>query len=283
MNLENKTCVVTGANSGIGKATTRELAGQGARLLMLCRNETKAKQARQDIIDETGNQNIDIILADFAIQDEVRKAAEAIIEKVDKLDILVNNAGAINHDRTETPDGIERTFAVNHLAPFLLTNLLIDPLQNASFARIVNVASVAHKYGLPVFDLDNLQLKTQFTPMKAYGLSKLCNIMFTYELSKRIDRDQMNTNSLDPGMVGSQFSMEGPFWLKLVYVLGKPFMRSSGRGARTVIYLATSDEVKEFNGQYFKDEKIDQPDPIVFNDDVTEELWDRSAAMTGLK
>jgi NAD(P)-dependent dehydrogenase (short-subunit alcohol dehydrogenase family) len=282
MNLDNKVCLVTGANSGIGKVTARELARQGAQLFMLCRNEERAKSARRDIVNETGNENIEIILADFARQSEVRKAAAEILEKVDALDILVNNAGRINHDRTETPDGIEQTLAINHLAPFLLTNLLMEALQKARFARIVNVASVAHKYGLPVFDIDNLQLKTKFTPMKAYGVSKLCNIMFTHELAKRINSRQMITNCMHPGMVRSNFSMEGPLWLKMVYVLGKPFLRSNDRGARTVVYLATSDEVKNINGKYFHNEKVAKPAPIAFNDQITEALWNKSASLTGL-
>jgi NAD(P)-dependent dehydrogenase (short-subunit alcohol dehydrogenase family) len=283
MNLKNKVCLVTGANSGIGKVTARELARQGAHLLMLCRNEERAESARRDIANETGNDDIEIFLADFAIQDEVRNAAAEILEKVGALDILVNNAGRINHNRAETPDGIEQTLAINHLAPFLLTNLLMEALERAPFARIVNVASVAHKYGLPVFDLDNLQLKTKFTPMKAYGVSKLCNIMFTHELAKRINSRQMTANCMHPGMVRSHFSMEGPLWLKTVYILGKPFLRSNDRGAQTVIYLAVSNEVKNINGKYFQDEKIATPAPIAFDDQITEELWNKSASLTGLE
>jgi NAD(P)-dependent dehydrogenase (short-subunit alcohol dehydrogenase family) len=250
---------------------------------MLCRNEKRAKSARREIIKDTGNENIEIVLADFAIQNDVRKAAAEILAKVDALDVLVNNAGRINHDRKETPDGIEQTLAINHLAPFLLTNLLSDALEKAPFARIVNVASIAHKYGLPVFDLDDLQLEEDFTPMKAYGVSKLCNIMFTHELAKRINSRQMITNCLDPGMVGSNFSMEGPLWLKMVYTLGKPFLRSNSRGARTVIYLTASDEVKNINGKYFRDEKVAEPaGAIATNDDITSQLWAKSERLTGL-
>ena len=282
MDLSNKLCVVTGANSGIGKETVRDFARRGAYVVMVCRNEHRAEQARREIEDDTGHTGLEIVLADLAVQHDIRQAAEQITQQFDHVDILVNNAGFIPNKREVTAGGIEKTFAVNHLAPFLLTNLLLTPLQKAKSARVITVSSEVHRLGARIFDLDNLQLSEGFSPMKAYGLSKLCNIMFTHELARRTRSRTITANCLHPGVVSTQLSEEAGWGTKLFYLLGKPFMRSAEGGAQTSIYLATSDEVQQVSGQYFKNKQLTQPSKIAFDDDKAGKLWKQSQKMVGL-
>lgn len=280
--MQNKLCIVTGANSGIGKATTQELARQGAYIVMICRNEERARQARKEIISETGNPGLEIMLADFAYQYEIREVADRFNRKFDKLDVLINNAGIIPSRRTETIDGIERTFAVNHLGPFLLTNLLMDRLLAAPQGRIINVSSEVHRLGASIFHLANLQLEEGYSPMKAYGLSKLCNIMFTYELTQRLEDSNVTANALHPGLVGTRLSSEAGWMMKLFYTVGRPIMKSPSKGAETPVYLATSDEVSAISGKYFKNKKITKPAEIAFDDELTNRLWEISEELTKL-
>lgn len=282
MDIANKLCVVTGANSGIGKETARSFAADGAFVIMICRNEQRARNACQDIIEHTGNTGVQVIIADLSVQYDVRSAADKINQRFDQIDILVNNAGLIADEREETIDGIEKTLAVNHLAPFLLTNLLWDSLQKSEEARIINVSSEVHKMVADVFDPDNLQLTENYSPMRAYGISKLCNIMFTHELAKRTENSAITTYSLHPGVVGTQLAEEAGWATKLFYWIGKPFMRSPKSGAATTIYLASSDEVTSKNGRYFKDKEFAEPSPIAYNDDITSQVWKRSKELTGL-
>lgn len=280
MDLTNRLCVVTGANSGIGKETVRDFARRGAYVIMVCRNEARANQARREIVKDTGHTGLEIVLADLAVQYDIRRAAEEITAQFDHVDILVNNAGYLPNEREVTADGIEKTLAVNHLAPFLLTKLLLNSLQQAKEARVITVSSEVHRLGARVFDLDNLQLKNNFSPMKAYGLSKLCNIMFTYELAKQTHDDAITANCLHPGVVSTQLSEEAGWATKLFYLMGKPFMRSPEGGAQTSIYLATSDEVQNVSGRYFKNKQLASPSNIAFDDKKTAQLWEQSNKMT---
>jgi NAD(P)-dependent dehydrogenase (short-subunit alcohol dehydrogenase family) len=282
MDMSNKVCMVTGANSGIGKETAKELAKKGAFVVMLCRSEEKAEAAREEIISETGHTGVDILLADLSLQHDIHQAAEEFREKFDVLDVLINNAGTITSEREETPDGIETTFAVNYLAPFLLTNLLLDPLKAAPAARVINVSSEAHRTAARVFDISDLQLEKDFSPMKAYGLSKLCNIMFTYELAKRTADTGITANALHPGVVRSRLTSEASWGMYLLFMLGKPFMQSPAGGAETTVYLATSEEVKDISGKYFKNKKEITPADIAFDDKLTEQLWKVSENLTQL-
>lgn len=282
MDLNNKLCIVTGANSGIGKETVRAFAVQGAYVIMICRNEQRATHAQQELINNTGHTGIEVMLADLAIQHDVREVARQISEKFEKVDILVNNAGTIPGKREETIDGIEQTLATNHLAPFLLTNLLLGNLKKSPEARVINVSSEAHRSGADAFDINNLQLKENYSPYKVYGVSKLCNIMFTYELAKRYEETSIITNSLHPGVVRTQLAEEAGWVTKLLYFIGKPFMRSPKSGAQTSIYLATSEEVKSISGKYFKNKQITDPTPIAFDDELTKKLWDKSKELTKL-
>ncbi|MDX1637293.1 MAG: SDR family oxidoreductase [Balneolaceae bacterium] len=281
-NLNNKVCLITGANSGIGKATARKLADMGAYVIMLCRNEERADAARQDIIEQTGNAGVELLIADLALQHDIRQAAENFTNRFDQLDILINNAGMIGSERTLTAERIELTFAVNHLAPFLLTNLLMESLIAAESARVVTVSSEAHRTATSAFDLKNLQLEVGFSPMKAYGVTKLCNIMFTRELAKRTRGTGITANALHPGMVRTNLTSEAGWLMYLLFTIGKPFMKSPDSGAETPVYLATSEEVEEVTGKYFKNKKQVTPAPITRRDEITEQLWKISSEFTGL-
>ncbi len=182
--MNNKLCVITGANSGIGFETAKALAQKGAYLVMVCRNEEKAQAARQEIMAQTHGAGIDIVLCDFAIQSDIHKAAEQIIADYEQIDVLINNHGFIPSEKEETIDGLEKTFAVNHLGYFLFTHLLLDKVNASDYARIINVASEAHRAGS--FNPKNVQLKNDFNAFKAYGNSKLYNILFTKELARRL-------------------------------------------------------------------------------------------------
>ncbi|MTI88500.1 MAG: SDR family oxidoreductase [Balneolaceae bacterium] len=279
--MNNKLCVITGANSGIGFETAKALSKKGAYIVMVCRNEDKAIRAREQIIENTETYGIDIIVCDFAIQSEIRHAAEVIRTKYDQVDVLINNHGLIASERKETVDGLERTFAVNHIGYFLFTHLLLNQLKAAEHARIINVSSAAHRGG--TFDTENLQLSSNFSPMKAYANSKLFNILFTKELANRLVDTTVTSNCLHPGVVASNFGQSGKWFIKLIYTLGKPFMISPVKGAKTSVYLASSDDVKNVNGAYFKNKMAATPSKAARNADYAKQLWAISKKLCGLQ
>jgi len=278
--MKNKLCIITGANSGIGFETAKELARQGAFIVMLCRNEDKAIAAKKAIQQENPSAGIEIILCDFSIQDEIRKAAADIISKYEKIDVLINNHGSITKKFEETVDGLESTFAVNHIGYFLLTNLLLPTIKNSGKARIINVASEAHRNG--EFDPENLQLNNNFDSWKAYGNSKLFNILFTLELANRLKDTSVTANCLHPGVVRTNFSGGLSPFAKLFWMLGSPFMKSNQEGAETTIYLATSEEVADVNGAYFANSKVKTPRKQALDPEAARELWKISEELCGL-
>jgi NAD(P)-dependent dehydrogenase (short-subunit alcohol dehydrogenase family) len=279
--MKVKICIVTGANSGIGRVTAQALAQQGATVLMVCRNRGKGEAALREIKERSGNGNVVLFPADLASQKEVRSLAEEISARYPKVDVLVNNAGGIHPTRTLTADGFETTFAVNHLAYFLLTNLLLAQLRASPAARIVNVTSQAHRYGRIFFD--DLGLEKRFNPMMSYAQSKLANILFTYELARRLRGTMITVNTLHPGGVRTNFGKE------LTGIAGFVFrhlgfvMRSPQKGAETVIWLATSPDVEGVTGKYFLDKKEIRSSKISYDVDVARRLWQTSAELTGLK
>lgn len=280
MDMNNKLCVITGANSGIGFETARELAKQGAFIVMVCRNEDKAEAARQKILSENQSSGIDIVLCDFSIQDEIRKVADQIKASYEKIDILINNHGFLAASFNETVDGLEETFAVNHIGYFLLTNLLLDHIKASGTARIINVASDAHKGGR--FIPGNVQLKKNYNNWVAYGNSKLFNILFTIELADRLKGTGVTANCLHPGVIRSNFGQSSTFLIRAFWKLAAPFMKSNEQGAQTTIYLATSDEVKEVNGAYFKNSKVTTPSDQALDKEAAEKLWEISEELCGL-
>lgn len=280
--LTGKTCLITGATDGIGKVTARELSAMGATVIIHGRNPAKTEQAVRDIQQTTGSDRIDSVLADFAELAQVRTLAAQITERYDRLDVLVNNAGLIMMRRTETADGFETMFGVNHLGPFLLTNLLLDLITASAPARIVNVASSAHLRGK--LDFDDLQYTQNYNARQAYANSKLANVLFTYELARRLASTDVTVNALHPGVVGTNLAMNNlPGLLRPIgrWVFHR-FTISAEEGARTMIHLAASPEVEGITGKYFYQEKEHPSSPTSHDEAVQRHLWEVSAQLTGL-
>ena len=280
-----KTCLVTGANSGIGKATVQGLAERGAHVIMVCRSEERGDAARREIIDATGHDAIDLLLADLAVQTDIRALAETVTSRYDHLDVLVNNAGIYQAEREVTPDGVEMTWAINHLAYFLLTNLLRDLLvrtaETHGEARVVNVASEAYKGG--TMDLDDPGFEhTTYSGMQAYARSKLANLLFTYELARRWRGTGVTATCVHPGVVASSFWDRNTDWLSWAGWLFKWAYKSPESGARGSLYLATSSEVDGVTGAYFDGTEQVIPQPKAYDEQTARRLWERSAEMTGL-
>lgn len=278
--MKGKIVIVTGANSGIGKVTALELARKGATVIMVCRNRQKGEQAMKELIAETGNPSIDLLFCDFASQRQIRVLAEEIKYRYDKIDVLVNNAGLMMKKRVLTEDGLETTFAVNHLGYFLLTNLLLPLLKPAPAARIVNVASDAHRYAK--IDFGNLQAEEKFSSWGSYGQSKLANIMFTYELAHRLRGTNITVNCLHPGVVRTNFGQSGNFLFKNAVKLAGSFFLTPEKGAETSIYLATAPELEGITGKYFAKKKVKKSNKQSYNVEVSRRLWVVSEELTRL-
>lgn len=281
--MKDKVCVITGANAGIGKSTTIEIAKMGATIAMVCRNKEKAVKARQEIINISNNQNIKIFICDFSSQDQIRMVASQLNQHYHTIDILINNAGfvATQKNRQITPEGIEQTIAVNHLGYFMLSNLLKPSLLQSKAARIINVSSEAHRFIR--FDINNLQLEQGYSPMNAYSLSKLMNIHFTQVLAKRLEGTNITTNALHPGVVRTNFGNNLSGFMKFIFALAKPFMINSDQGASTSVYLATSPEVASISGKYFAKKKLKAPNKDAQNMEYAEKIWDISTQLTHLE
>jgi NAD(P)-dependent dehydrogenase (short-subunit alcohol dehydrogenase family) len=273
--------IVTGANSGIGKETALALAKRGDEVIIICRNEEKAKKAQEDIIQQTNNTNVKIFLADFSIQEDIEKVSESILTQYNKIDVLVNNAGFIAPSyRVLTKDGFEATFAVNHLGYFALTNRLKPILTKGNRVKIINVSSAAHK--IATLNFQNLQGEKSYSHINAYAISKLCNILFTRELAKRIEGTYITANCLHPGVVSTGFAKDSTGITRFLMGLAKPFMISAEQGAETSIFLATSPEADNLNGEYLVKKKVKTPTYEARNMEKAKKLWDLSAEMCNL-
>jgi NAD(P)-dependent dehydrogenase (short-subunit alcohol dehydrogenase family) len=276
-----KTCVITGATSGIGEVTARELARAGARVIVVGRSPERCAATVERIRGQTGATAVESLVADLSSQADARRLAERIRERCNRLDVLVNNAGGMYLDRRETVDGIELTLALNHLSYFLLTNELLPLLKASAPARIVNVASEAHK-GVSI-DFADIQGRRRYRGWRAYQQSKLANILFTYELARRLDGTGVTVNTLHPGFVRTGFFREMTGWK------GWAIRRAAAiaaiapeQGARTLIYLATSPEVAGVTGRYFVKEKPAASSSASRDQGVAQRLWRVSEALTGL-
>lgn len=275
-------CLITGANSGIGYYTAMALAHKGYELIFICRNKEKAEKAIEEIKNKSGNTNIHLFLADFGSLEQVREVANQIITSYDSLDILINNAGLImGGKREESTEGYEYTIAVNHLAPFLLTGLLLPLLKKSDEAKIINVASEAHRISSPNFA--DFQLKNSYSGIKAYGLSKLYNILFTSELANRLKDPNISTFSLHPGGVASNFGNNTKGWFAGIFRLMKPFFLTSEQGAQTTIYLALTNNLKKQNGLYFAKKKVKKPSKDALSTYNASNLWEISEELTSFK
>ncbi len=276
--MENKICVITGATAGIGKAAALALAGKGARVVLVSRNEAKGQRVKREIIQQTGNERIDFFRADLSLLKEVRRVAGEIQRKIDRIDVLLNNAGAFFNNKILTEEGFEKTFALNHLNYFLLTRELLGLLKEAPAGRIVNVASDAHQ-GVEI-DFDNLNGEKEYSGWKAYQRSKLANIMFTYHLAEEIKGTKLTANCLHPGFVKTSFGNNNRglvgFGLRLAKALAA--IRIS-KGADTSIYLASSPEVEGVSGRYFVKRKPARSSKASYDITAIQRLWEISEEM----
>lgn len=280
--LHGKTILITGANSGIGKATAIGLAKLGADLVFVCRDREKAQNAINEIKRATGNNSIDLIVADLLLQREVRRVAGEFLESYSKLDVLINNAGSNFHKYEETEDGIEQTMALNYFTPFLLSNLLLDLLKKSAPSRIVNVSSVGHFGGR--LDLANITKDKRMGAegFSAYQRSKLALVLFTYELARRLDPKLVTVNCLHPGAVRTNIWAHAGLATPLTR-FASLFMKSATDGASTSIYLASSPEVEGVTGKYFDDCKPKTSSRESYDQAFALKLWEQSLALTGLQ
>jgi NAD(P)-dependent dehydrogenase (short-subunit alcohol dehydrogenase family) len=272
------TCVITGANSGIGKITAESLAQKGFDVVMLCRNLGKAQPVQEVLQATYPAQTISLIECDLARLASVREAAQAVQQTVPQIDVLVNNAGLYLDKEQYSPDGYELTFATNHLGPFLLTTLLLDRLRQGQDSRVITVSSEAHRFSGD-FRLDELAKPPSYSGIRAYGRSKLCNILFARELAERLMDDGITSNSLHPGAVNTNFGSAESSLTGLLFSALKPFFRSPEKGADTSIWLAASPEVQHVTGLYFADRKPKTPNKDAQNGFYQKKLWELSETM----
>jgi NAD(P)-dependent dehydrogenase (short-subunit alcohol dehydrogenase family) len=282
--ISGKLFMVTGASSGIGKAAATALARRDARLVLVCRDAGRGHAAISDIRRRAPDAELDLLLADLSSPADIRRLAGEFTARHDRLDVLVNNAGALFTSRERTSDGIERTFATNHLNYFLLTHLLLDPLRRAAPARVVNVSSAAHLSG--VINFDDLHFERGYSAMRAYSQSKLANVLFTVELARRLEGTGVTTNALHPGVVRTGFARNNRGLVggiaRAVMTAAGVFFLSPERGAETVVYLATSPEVEGVSGKYFFRCREAPMHPAARDAELARRLWEVSAQLTGL-
>jgi retinol dehydrogenase 14 len=277
--MTGKTVLITGGTGGIGRAAAIGLASLGARVGITGRDRERAEVAAAAIAKESGNPAVDVFVADMSSQAEVRRLADEILAVYPRLDVLLNNVGGFWAHRHVTADGFEHTFALNHLAPFLLTNLLLDRLIASAPARVVTVSSGAQSMGN--IDFDDLMGEQKYSGSRAYNQSKLANVMFAYELAKRLEGTGVTSTALHPGLTSTAFSAEDPALGLLVTIL-RPFMKSPRRGAETPVYLASSPQAEGLTGQFFANRKVKESHKSSYDTAITGRLWQVSADLVGL-
>ena len=277
--LNDKICMVTGANSGIGKATAIGLAKRGASLVLVCRDQIRAENAIAEIKEKTGNKSIDLIIADLSSQKEIHNFVAEFKKKYSRLHVLINNAGVNLHKQILTEDGIETTFAVNYLAQYMLCNLLFDTLKKSAPSRIINVASSVQAKSI---DFDDLFGNNHYRQLKAYSQSKLAVVLFTYEFARKIKGTGVSVNCLHPGYVKTKMIRNFRPFVKYFYHLVGLFMLTPKKGAKTSIYLASSPEIDGISGKYFKRKKEVESVKISYDEDVAKQLWDVSVQLTNV-
>jgi len=281
MTMRGGTAIVTGANSGIGFETAAALAGMGARVVLTARDPAKGKSAVEEILRRHPSGDVTAVELDLARLDDVRSFATDFLERFDRLDVLVNNAGVWLAERAVTADGFETMFQVNHLGPFLLTNLLLDRLKASARSRVVTVASEAHRFAR--LDFEDLQTERAYRGMKAYFRTKLCNIVFTRELARRLVGTGVTANALHPGTVRTRLARDGD--TSAIFEFGaritSPFLKSPTRGAETSVYLASSPDVEGRTAEYWIRRRPRTPSRAARDDDAAQRLWNASTELVG--
>ena len=279
--MDGKVCLITGATSGIGKATAMGLASMGASVVMVGRDRGRGEAALAEVKEGSASASVDLMLADLSSQQEIHRLADEFKEAYPRVDVLINNAGVIRSKRVTTADGLEMTFAVNHLAYFLLTNLLLDLLKSSAPSRIVNVSSGEQRNG--TIDFDDLQAEKGYKTAKAYSQSKLATVLFTYELARRLEGTGLSANCLHPGAgvrtnLGSGVSGVFGFTVRAL----RPLMKSPEKGAETSIYLASSPEVEGLSGKYFVKKTEARSSDMSHDERIARRLWEVSADLTNV-
>ncbi len=280
--MENSVVLVTGATAGIGEVSAQALAGQGAQVIVVSRNPQKCDETVARIKAATGNASVEAMPADLSVQQDVRDVAKRFLDKYDRLDVLLNNAGAIYTTRSLSKDGIELTWALDHLNYFLLTHLLMDALKAAPAARVVNVSSGAHMFASNGINFDDVQGERSYSGFGAYGQAKLANVMFTYALARRLQGTRVTTNALHPGAVATNFGQNNSGLLGKLWKLFGRFTLSPERGAKTSIYLASSPEVAGVTGKYFDKCKDVRSSKASYDEAAQQRLWALSEKMVGM-
>ncbi|KAK2912271.1 dehydrogenase/reductase SDR family member 13-like isoform X1 [Channa argus] len=284
--LEGKTAIVTGSNTGIGKATALDLARRGARVILACRNKEKAEAAAFDIRRESGNSQVVFMHLDLASLKSVRNFAETFLKTEPRLDVLINNAGLMGPGVTE--DGFGMVFGVNHLGPFLLTNLLLERMQQSGPSRVVNVASLLYRFGNIDFNLlasnkDLVSGQSIWYNFQAYCTSKLCNILFTRELANRLDGTSVTCYSLHPGVISTELGRSMSLWQKLIMMpFGKLFFMDPEWGSQTTLYCTLQEGIKPLSGRYFSNCSLQEVGANARDDGLAKKLWELSERLTGL-
>ena len=279
-NLENKVCLITGATNGIGQESAKALNNMGAEIVFVARNEEKGNFLKQQLKNDSGR-DATMIIANLSSQAEVKRAANEFLALEKPLDILLNNAGIMNRQRTETVDGLEEVFSVNHLAYFTLSLMLSEKLRQTENSRIINVASGAHQF-VKDMNFDDLQSEKTFKPLQVYGQSKLANILFTKSLSEKLLNSGVTVNCLHPGFVSTGIGSNNKGIWNLLMFLAKPFAKKSNKGAETSIYLCSSPAVKNISGEYFVDCTVEKVSEAANDPKQAEKLWDISVELAGL-
>jgi retinol dehydrogenase 14 len=278
--MAGRTVLVTGATGGIGRATALGLAALGAHLAITGRDRGSTQGAAGELRAAGGGQ-AEVFVADLSSQSQVRRLAEEALQRLSRIDVLVNNVGGHWNTRHVTADGLERTFALNHLAPFLLTNLLLDRLQQSAPARVVTVSSNAHAQGR--IDFDDLQGERSYSGARAYSQSKLANVLFTYELARRLPATSVTANALHPGVTRTSFGAEDPGGVqRLLVPLMRPFMKAPAQGAATSIHLASAPDLEQVTGRYFANSKPKRSSKRSYDEAAAARLWRVSADLVGL-
>ncbi|MEJ2483418.1 MAG: SDR family oxidoreductase [Gemmatimonadota bacterium] len=274
--MRDKTVLVTGASAGIGRATAAALAGMGAHVLMASRSRERGEAAVRAVTDEVPDARVRLLLADLSTQEGVRTLAGETLDASDRLDVLINNAGVFTRGRQTTSEGLELQFAVNHLAPFLLTALLRDRLEASAPSRIVTVSSEAHRRGR--IDFDDPQGEIGYSGLRAYTQSKLANLLFTRELARRLSGTGVTANAVHPGVVATRLLFEGFGPLRLL----APFLKTPAQGARTTVHVASAPALERITGLYFIDGESARPSARALVDDAARRLWELSSRLTEL-
>jgi retinol dehydrogenase-14 len=278
--MAGRTVLVTGGSGGIGRATALGLAIMGAQLAISGRDRERTESAAREI-RAAGGGEVDVVVADLSSQSEVRRLADEVLQSLSRIDVVVNNVGGYWHTRHITADGLERTFALNHLAPFLLTNLLLERLKQSAPARVVTVSSSAHRSGR--IDFDDLQGERSYSGARAYSQSKLANLLFTYELASRLQGTSVTANALHPGVVRTAFGAEDASTVQRLFTpFVRPFLKSPAEGAATSIHLASAPDLEQVTGRYFANSKPKTSSKRSYDKAAAARLWQLSADLVGL-